>query len=238
MSVAQSLPNRARALRHKVERAGGELTVSAASLLDQDLSTADLVDDGLICDPPLAAADPDGYVTLELMQPRSRRVERPVVDDPPPSKSERHGFTITKRGGVLALLLLLLGGAGVTGWMLGQGSRLSEKAVTAKVASAVERRADRAAKDRAAAVRSAKDLQRSRDDTRWAKKLKSTVAKEKAASYDSGYSAGNNAGYAAGNSAGYSAGNADGVEEGIETASDELTCSDDSDVALPPCWDF
>ena len=42
-------------------------------------------------------------------------------------------------------------------------------------------------------------------------------------------------GYSSGSAAGYSSGNADGIEEGIDVASDELSCSDDMDVALPFC---
>jgi hypothetical protein len=52
----------------------------------------------------------------------------------------------------------------------------------------------------------------------------------------SGYVVGNEAGYSAGNSAGFSSGHSTGVEEGIEEASDELTCSDDPDADLPPCF--
>jgi flagellar biosynthesis/type III secretory pathway protein FliH len=45
-------------------------------------------------------------------------------------------------------------------------------------------------------------------------------------------------GYATGNAAGYASGHSTGVQDGIDEASDELTCSDDSDVALPACKDW
>jgi uncharacterized protein HemX len=44
-------------------------------------------------------------------------------------------------------------------------------------------------------------------------------------------------GYSAGNSAGYDAGNASGYSSGLAAGSDQLTCSDDSDVYwLPACY--
>lgn len=46
------------------------------------------------------------------------------------------------------------------------------------------------------------------------------------------------AGYSAGNSVGYSNGHSTGVDDGVRKASDELTCSDDLDVALPFCTGF
>ncbi len=69
------------------------------------------------------------------------------------------------------------------------------------------------------------------------KELKAARAQARERGYrigkKSGYQEGNEAGYSAGNSAGYSS----GVETGKDEATDELSCSDDSDVDLPACSD-
>jgi septal ring factor EnvC (AmiA/AmiB activator) len=62
-----------------------------------------------------------------------------------------------------------------------------------------------------------KDLREMRGDL--------AAANERAdANYSSGYGAGNADGYS------------DGRDAGVEEASDELTCSDDADAGLPPCY--
>jgi hypothetical protein len=153
-------------------------------------------------------------------------------------------FTISKRtfislGAVLAVALAAL----AAGYLAGQASRKSEDAVALLVNQKVTaaNKAVNAERDitQAKAVRTAankaKHNQWRKDQKRWKKYAKKLVAK----AHDKGYAEGNTAGYNAGNSAGYSSGHSDGVQDGIEEGSDELTCSDDSDVALPACsWDW
>ena len=150
--------------------------------------------------------------------------------------------TIAVIGGTVAALVLILGAISAS-FMLGRETRDSDKVVEARVVAAVDHRGEQAE----AEVEEA--LAEQRQDFR--ERLKKVRKRARSAGYKvgkkSGYQEGNNDGYAAGNSAGYSAGNSagyssghsegveEGVEEGIEKGSDELSCSDDLDVPLPPC---
>lgn len=134
----------------------------------------------------------------------------------------------------MAALVLILGAISAA-FMLGRETRDSDKVVKARVVAAVDHRGEQAD----AELEDALDEQR--QDFR--ERLEKVRKRARDAGYNvgkkSGYQDGNNDGYAAGNSAGYSSGHSEGVEEGveegIEQGSDELSCSDDLDVPLPPC---
>jgi hypothetical protein len=219
-----------------------------------------LAEHQLACEPDLVQAGSAGFVTIYSVNPLHARITpadttqtmhepfRPVQPQSPPtgarpaatdansemSPSGSKGLTTARVLTVIALAIAVLGATFFAAWTLGKSTRQSDAAVTKKVEQAVARRGERAKLDQGSAVAATKVSQRARAK----KHLTKVVAKAKKNSYDKGYSAGSSAGYSAGNSAGYSAGNAAGVEEGVEKASDELTCSDDSDVALPACFDW
>jgi flagellar biosynthesis/type III secretory pathway protein FliH len=153
-------------------------------------------------------------------------------------------FTISKRtlaafGAVLAITLAAV----AVGYLAGQSTRKSSEAVAllvnqrvtdANKATNAERdlrevKAIRTAVNKA--VKKAKRAQYRKDQKRW----KTYSAKLVDKAHEKGYSEGNTAGYSAGNADGFSSGHTAGVDEGIDQASDELICSDDSDVALPAC---
>lgn len=131
--------------------------------------------------------------------------------------------------------LLALTVTGVGAYAGGQSTRMADHEVQIAVQTAVESsewRADihteRLLNDQEDAHQ--KELEAAREEAR---ERGYRIGKK------SGYQEGNEAGYSAGNAAGYSAGNADGYSSGVEDgkveASDELDCSDDSDVPLPAC---
>ena len=142
--------------------------------------------------------------------------------------------TIAVIGGTVAAVVLILGAISAS-FMLGRDTRDSDKVVKAHLVAAVDHRGEQAEAELEEA------LAEQRQDYR--ERLKKVRKRARDAGYDvgkkSGYQEGNNDGYAAGNSAGYSSGHSEGVEagveEGIEKGSDELSCSDDLDVPLPPC---
>jgi flagellar biosynthesis/type III secretory pathway protein FliH len=132
----------------------------------------------------------------------------------------------------VACVLLLIGAAATVAFFIGQTTRMSDAEVTVKVASAVAERGDRAERDQEAALAEQADRNRKRT------KRVRVAARNRGyrVGKRSGYQDGQSDGYASGQAAGYSSGHSAGTEEGIEKASDELACSDDSDVNLPPCW--
>ena len=136
-----------------------------------------------------------------------------------------------------ALLALIV--TGVAAYAGGESTRMADHEVKVAVRTAVksaERRADI-------------HTERLLNDQDDAHKMELKAAREEARErgyrigMKSGYQEGNEAGYSAGNSAGYSS----GVDAGKDEATDELWCSDDSDVDLPACsysgvtpgdWDY
>lgn len=148
-------------------------------------------------------------------------------------------ITNTKVAAAAVTALALTLGLTFAAYSYGKSTRKSETQVKRIVDDAVVVRGAQAMTDQVAAVKASvkettKKVRRAQmraDRKVWMKRLKEHEAKAR----EAGYSSGNAAGYSSGNSAGYSSGHSSGVEEGIETASDELTCSDDLDVALPAC---
>jgi len=134
---------------------------------------------------------------------------------------------------VLALAALVLAlGAVTAAYFIGQSSRMSGDAVATRVALALEKRGNRAEEEQ----RTALSAQANRNRERIAVVRKVSRDRGYKVGKKSGYVVGNEAGYSAGNSAGYSSGHSTGVEEGVTKASDDLTCSDDPDANLPPCF--
>jgi hypothetical protein len=137
---------------------------------------------------------------------------------------------------LLAAVALLLAFAA---YSYGESTRMSDAQVDHQVSTTVEKavaaRGAKAASDQTAAVtattKSVRRTTQKADRKVWMKRLK----KHEDAAHAAGYSTGSAAGYSSGNADGYSSGHESGVEDGIDTASDELTCSDDMDVALPMC---
>jgi len=160
----------------------------------------------------------------------------------PKNEARDDTITLSKTPFIAALMVLVSVGLAAGAFFVGQGTRDSRPEVKKQVASAVNARAKLAARDQARAVKTARAVQKKNTATTWKATMKKAVEKAKDEAYDTGYENGQNAGYSAGQSAGYSAGQSAGheagVEEGIEEASDELMCSDDNDVDLPPCFDF
>lgn len=125
---------------------------------------------------------------------------------------------------VLTALLALIVTA-MAAYAGGQSTRMADHEVKVAVGTAVtsaERRAD---------VHTERLLSDQEDAHK--KELKAARERGYRIGKKSGYQEGNEAGYSAGNSAGYSS----GVETGKDEATDELSCSDDSDVDLPACSD-
>jgi hypothetical protein len=143
----------------------------------------------------------------------------------------------------IAIAALLVGGIGIGGFFIGQGTRKSDAHVAREQHAAVSRAvAAKGAADRdfrlksvarevaAQRARDKRTLHRTEVQLKRQSKRRSDQAYRRGSS--NGYSAGNTAGYSAGNTAGYEAGTQDGLEQG----SDDLTCSDDPDVYwLPAC---
>jgi hypothetical protein len=136
---------------------------------------------------------------------------------------------------VVATLLALTLVASYAAYSYGESTRKSDAAVKtlvlSRVSSAVGDRSKQATADQGAAVKTAtknaKRAQRKHD----MKKLRTAVKKAE----QKAYAAGQGAGFSSGSAAGYSSGHSNGVRDGIIEGSDELTCSDDSNVPLPAC---
>jgi hypothetical protein len=127
---------------------------------------------------------------------------------------------------VFAIVAATLG-VGAAAFFGGQATRMNDDAVASQKQVAVtiavgKVRADAKVHERHA-VRKA--IRKTRTKTRTTERKRATRLSDQA----------RNNGYASGNSAGYSSGHSAGESEGINKASDELVCSDDSDVALPSC---
>jgi hypothetical protein len=125
--------------------------------------------------------------------------------------------------GITLLVLAVLGGVGVGAYIYGKSTRQSDSQVDRRVVKAVAERSRRADIEEKRAVKRAKGSQRKADRKVWKKRMEKAVNNAR------------NVGYSSGSAAGYSSGRSTGVEEGLKKGSDELTCSDDLDVPLPPC---
>jgi flagellar biosynthesis/type III secretory pathway protein FliH len=134
--------------------------------------------------------------------------------------------------GVVLAAVALVAVACTAAFMVGQQTRMADSEVTVRLASAVEKRSERADREQEEAL----SEQAARFQRRLARVRKVSRNRGYRVGKKSGYQEGNNDGYAAGNSAGYSSGHSVGVDEGVDKASDSLTCSDDPDAGLPPCW--
>ena len=214
---------------------------------------SELAEAGVGIDRPLAELAPDEEIGLFLFAPAPRT---PAF--PPPTTA----FTPQTNGGAPAAVamvpatrgprprwvrrsligmttVLALAATGTAAFFAGQGTRMSDGRVTEKLAEQGSRDARRAKIHEAGAVKAAKTEQRAADRKAFRRRLRKATADARAAGYSSGnaagYSSGNAAGYSAGSSAGYESGRDTGVQEGINEATDELVCSDDSDVPLPYC---
>jgi len=172
-------------------------------------------------------------------------MERPPVKD----DDRERGVTISIRTIVrTTVLIALVAAACAVAFLAGQGTRISE-------ATAEQRTNDRIEKVNAhhkaeleasvdAALADAKRLEQKRVkglNKMWRDRITRMKRKHERSmerAVENAREAGIDAGYATGSAAGYSSGKEEGVEEGIEKASDDLVCSDDPDVDLPPCWDW
>jgi hypothetical protein len=133
--------------------------------------------------------------------------------------------------GVIAAVAVVVLTAATAAYFVGQSTRMSDGAVVDRVALAVAERGDKAEQEQEEAL----DSQGARYRERIAVVRKVSRDRGYKIGKKSGYAEGNEDGYSAGSSVGFSSGHSEGKEEGIEEASDELLCSDDSDVDLPPC---
>ena len=142
--------------------------------------------------------------------------------------------TIAVIGGTVAALVLILGAISAS-FMLGRETRDSDKVVKARVVAAVDHRGEQAEAELEDA------LAEQRQDFR--ERLKKVRKRAR----NAGYNVGKKSGYQDGQQRRVRGGQLrrllerplqgveEGVEEGIEKGSDELSCSDDLDVPLPPC---
>ena len=147
----------------------------------------------------------------------------------------------------VAVVLALLAGTSVGGFLLGQDTRKSDRQVAELTSNAVARETDRQqalrqeALDEQAVRNKAKMRQTVKKMRREAKRRADrSFASGQSAGYSSGQTVGKKqgeaAGYAAGSIDGYVDGATEGYDSGMSDASDELTCSDDPDVTwLPAC---
>lgn len=110
---------------------------------------------------------------------------------------------------VTALALLLIAGLLFGAFMFGQGTRMSDDAVSAKVTG--KHRVD--ARHEAAALAGQKTL--------LSQRFKAQVKRLNKLSFQKGRRQGEASGYASGQSAGYSAGQSQGVEQGKQQGRDE-----------------
>jgi uncharacterized protein HemX len=131
---------------------------------------------------------------------------------------------------LVPLLVVLLVSIGVGGFFVGQGTRKSDQQVTrertAAVSSAVAMKGAEVRTRYLALMERAEKKIKNRDKVVMrgvVKRLKKEMERKAQQSY------------ASGSQSGFSTGRDAGVEEGVRKASDELTCSDDVDVALPYC---
>jgi len=135
---------------------------------------------------------------------------------------------------IAAVVVVIIAGLAVAAKSYADGQDRDRRDTATRVLNDKKIAAEKAAKDKTAAVKLAVTAQKRTDKA----KLHATVkrmnkqAKRKA---EAAYKEGQSDGYSSGQSAGYSSGSAAGREQGIEDASDELICSDDNDVDLPSC---
>lgn len=131
---------------------------------------------------------------------------------------------------LVPLLVVLLASVGAGGFFVGQGTRKGDQQVarerTAAVSSAVAMKGAEVKTRYLALMKHAEKKIKNRNKVvmrRLVKRLKKETERKAQQSY------------ASGSQLGFSTGREAGVEEGVLKASDELTCSDDVDVALPYC---
>lgn len=162
------------------------------------------------------------------------RTNEPVETGSRTPEPARAGRMIPVAFLVVPLVVLLLAGVGLGGFMVGQGTRSSDQQIarerTAAVHSGVRAAvAAKGAADKAGRLRIMERAEKKLKDRnkvvtrRVVRKLKKVMERTAQQSF------------ASGSQAGFSNGKEAGVEEGVQKASDELTCSDDVDVALPYC---
>ena len=134
--------------------------------------------------------------------------------------------------GFVLAAVALVAVASTAAFVVGQQTRMADSEVSLRVVGAVQKHTEQASREQADALH------------RQAASFRKRIARIRKVSRNrgyrvgkkSGYQEGNQDGYAAGNSAGYSSGHSAGVDEGVDKASDSLTCSDDPDAGLPPCF--
>jgi hypothetical protein len=131
---------------------------------------------------------------------------------------------------VVSLFVVLVISAGAGGFFVGESTRKSDQQVarerTAAVSSGVAAKGAEVKTRYLAIMERAEKKIKDRNKVvlrRVVKRLKKQAEREAQQSF------------ASGSQSGFSSGRDAGVEEGVLKASDELTCSDDLDVALPYC---
>jgi hypothetical protein len=136
---------------------------------------------------------------------------------------------------LLALAALLLAVVvGAAAFFIGQSTRPSDEAISARVMSAVERTQSRDARAQEDALHAQANDARDQLTERVTQVRKVATKRGYTKGQEDGYASGSDAGY----SSGYSSGTTTGHEQGVNDASDELICSDDKDVDLPSCASF
>ena len=163
-------------------------------------------------------------------------------------------MTITINGrkllvGILAVVMIAA--ACYIAFLAGQATRVTEADATERANSAVEQAIEQAREEetakRRAEVKATKAAGWKRQRARvmkltrwWERKLKTATVTARQEGINSGYASGKNDGYASGKNDGFESGREtgldEGFEEGLDEATDEIVCSDDSDVTwLPYC---
>jgi len=148
-------------------------------------------------------------------------------------------FQVTKRTLVRSLALLAVVAAACSvAFLAGQSTRLTEATATERVTTTVKATSARLTAEHTDELKRAAKAAHRHEQTRvrrtnqmWRGRVSKMNREHKREVEEAAAT-----GYSSGSAAGYSSGNAAGVEEGVEKASDELVCSDDSDVDLPACF--
>ncbi len=184
--------------------------------------------------------DPADEPTVEQLAPPAPpdATDAPVSDIDPLAADNNPAPPATGRGwsrwfAVGVLSLALLAAVGAAGFFVGQGTRKSDEQVSTEQAAAVKKAVTIAVAKKGAEDKAQRLRIMHRAATRMNAKHRAEVRRMRQTAARRA-----NEAYSAGSSVGRATGYNEGIDDGITKASDDLVCSDDPDVPLPPCYDW
>lgn len=211
--------------------------LESPTAIDRQQIVADLSEQGIAVSRPLSDLEPDDLVTLSIKRPAGDTAELwPSGSAPPPAAFQ--ATTISQpsppprrwvRVGLLALMLILLAGAGAGGFFYGQGTRLSDQAVEAKLTR-------QASHDKGVYTRQAQAAlgrQKRQLSSEFTKRQKKAVTEAQQRGQQQGFSSGQQQGqqqgFQSGKAQGHEEGRIEGEMDGYSKGFDEGTCYDPDD---------